>query len=80
MLWHYHILLSNPGLADQAMEDIEALEDPKTWARFSNKSWWAQYTGGLSPTNLVNVPVRKSCCFSKDIPGLMACGFCPMKK
>ncbi|ACA38445.1 Fe-S oxidoreductase [Lysinibacillus sphaericus] len=80
LLWHYHILLSNPGLADQAMEDIEILEDPKTWAHFSNKSWWAQYTGGLSPTNLVNVPVRKSCCFSKDIPGLMACGFCPMKK
>ncbi len=80
LLWHYHMLLSNPGLADQAMEDIEILENPKTWSRFSQKSWWAEYTGGQSPTNLVNIPVRKSCCFSKDIPGLMACGFCPLKK
>ncbi|UZM99854.1 hypothetical protein OL548_07580 [Lysinibacillus sp. MHQ-1] len=70
LLWHYHILLSNPGLADQAMEDIEILEDPKTWAHFSNKSWWAQYTGGLSPTNLVNVPVRKSCCFFERYTGI----------
>lgn len=79
LLWHYHILLENPGLADQAMEDIEILEDPATWALFSNKSWWAEYTGGQSPSALVNVPVRKTCCFSKDMPGLMACGYCPLK-
>lgn len=79
LLWHYHILLENPGLADQAMEDIEILEDPVTWALFSNKSWWAEYTGGQSPSALVNVPVRKTCCFSKDMPGLMACGYCPLK-
>ncbi|GGG25449.1 hypothetical protein GCM10007425_20050 [Lysinibacillus alkalisoli] len=79
LLWHYHVLLENPGLADQAMADIEILEASETWALFSNKSWWADYTGGQSPSALINVPVRKSCCFSKDMPGLMACGFCPLK-
>lgn len=79
ILWHYHELLENPGFADQAMEDIEVLESLATWQSFSNKSWFADYTGGLSPSQLVNVPVRKSCCFSKDIPGLMACGYCPLK-
>lgn len=79
LLWHYHVLLENPSLADQAMADIEILEASETWALFSNKSWWADYTGGQSPSALINVPVRKSCCFSKDMPGLMACGFCPLK-
>lgn len=79
LLWHYHVLLENPGLADQAMADIEILEASETWALFSNKSWWVDYTGGQSPSALINVPVRKSCCFSKDMPGLMACGFCPLK-
>lgn len=79
LLWHYHVLLENPGLADRALEDLEVLENPATWARFSNKSLFNEYTNGRNPSHLINVPVRKSCCFSKDIPGLMACGFCPMK-
>ncbi|MEG0260524.1 MAG: Fe-S oxidoreductase [Lysinibacillus sp.] len=79
MLWHYHMLLSNPGLADQAFDDIDILENPKVWQRFSDKSWFAQYTGERSPSELVHIPVRKSCCFSKDITGLLACGFCPLK-
>lgn len=79
MLWHYHTLLENPALSDRAFEDIEMLEDVNVWRYFSNKSLFFDYTGGLNPSQLVNVPVRKSCCFSKDIPGLMACGFCPLK-
>ena len=79
MLWHYHTLLENPVVADRAFEDLEILEDDKVWALFSNKSLFKEYTGGANPSSLVNVPVRKSCCFSKDVPGLQACGFCPIK-
>lgn len=79
LVWHYHTLLSNPGLADQAMDDLEILESPKVWARFSDKSLFAEYTGGVHPSKLIDVPIRKSCCLSKDIPGLMACGHCPIK-
>ena len=79
MLWHYHTLLENPALADRAYEDLEILESEKVWSYFSQKSLFKSYTGGLNPSQLINVPVRKSCCLSKDIPGLMACGFCPVK-
>ncbi|MEL3959923.1 Fe-S oxidoreductase [Lysinibacillus endophyticus] len=79
MLWNYHELLENPLLADRAFEDIEILEDEETWELFSSKSLFYQYTGGKNPSSLVNQPLRKSCCFSKDIPGLTACEFCPMK-
>ena len=80
MLWNYHELLNNPLLADRAFEDLEVLEDTKVWQRFSNKSWFYEYTGGKSPSALVNKPLRRSCCFSKDIPGLPPCEFCPMEK
>ncbi|HWL24832.1 MAG TPA: Fe-S oxidoreductase [Ureibacillus sp.] len=79
MLWNYSELLQNPLLADRAFEDLEILEDSKVWSSFSNKSLFYQYTGGKSPVDLIGKPVRKSCCFSKDIPGLMACQFCPIK-
>ena len=79
MLWHYHTLLENPALADRAFEDLEMLEDKNVWRYFSDKSLFLNYTGGKNPSSLINQPVRKSCCFSKDIPGLMACGFCPLK-
>ena len=79
MLWHYHTLLENPALADRAFEDLEMLEDKNVWRYFSDKSLFLNYTGGKSPSDLINRPVRKSCCFSKDIPGLLACGFCPLK-
>lgn len=79
MLWHYNVLLENPGLADRAFEDLEMLEDAHIWRYFSQKSLFLDYTKGVSPTKLVNVPVRKSCCFSKDIPGLQPCGYCPIK-
>lgn len=79
MLWHFHTQLENPALADRAFEDLEILEDAKVWRHFSSKSLFYEYTGGINPSKLINVPVRKSCCFSKDIPGLMACGYCPLK-
>ena len=79
MLWHYHTLLENPALADRAFEDLEILEGDTVWRYFSTKSLFKDYTGGVNPSQLINVPVRKSCCFSKDIPGLIACGFCPIK-
>lgn len=79
MLWHYHTLLENPAIADRAFEDLEMLEDKNVWRYFSDKSLFFNYTGGKSPSALINQPVRKSCCFSKDIPGLIACGFCPVK-
>nr|WP_106782416.1 Fe-S oxidoreductase [Lysinibacillus timonensis] len=79
MLWNYYELLQDPSKADRAYEDLEILEGTKAWELFSNKSWFYQYTQGKSPVDLVGKPVRKSCCFSKDIPGLMACEFCPMK-
>lgn len=79
MLWHYHTLLENPVVADRAFEDIDILENDKVWTLFSTKSLFKDYTGGANPSQLINVPVRKSCCFSKDIPGLQACGFCPVK-
>lgn len=79
MLWNYYELLENPSLADRAFEDLEILEDKKVWELFSNKSWFYQYTGGKSPVDLIGKPVRKSCCFSKDVPGLKHCEFCPMK-
>lgn len=79
MLWHFHTLLENPALSDRAFEDLEMLEDKNIWRYFSDKSLFLNYTGGKNPSQLINVPVRKSCCFSKDIPGLLACGFCPLK-
>jgi ferric iron reductase protein FhuF len=78
MLWNYYTLLENPALADRAFEDLDMLESLNVWRYFSDKSLFLNYTGGQSPSKLINVSVRKSCCFSKDIPGLMACGFCPL--
>lgn len=79
MIWNYYIITNNPLLADRAFEDLEILEDTKVWQQFSNKSWFNQFTGGKAPAELVNKPLRKSCCFSKDIPGLIVCEFCPTK-
>lgn len=79
MLWHYHTLLSSPATADEAKEYLSILEDDETWSAFTTKSKFHTYTGGIHPSSLINIPVRKSCCFSKDVPGLLVCGFCPLK-
>lgn len=79
MLWHFHTLLSNPGTEDQARIVLDILEDDKVWSKFLKRSLFAKYTGSQHPSKLVNTPVRKTCCFSKDIPGWLQCGFCPLK-
>lgn len=76
----YAKLLDDPLLADRAMDDLEMLESKDVWARFSDKSLYYEYTQGKAPASLVNQPVRKSCCLSKDIPGLGACGYCPLEQ
>lgn len=78
LLWHYHTLLSNPATEEEAREYVNILEEDRTWNAFSDFSRFRKYTGGSHPSALINLPVRKSCCFSKDVPGLMACGFCPL--
>lgn len=79
LLWNFYELLENPTVSDKAFEDMEVLEDTKVWASFSNKSLFYEYTGGKSPVDLVGKSIRKSCCFSKDIPGLLRCELCPIK-
>ncbi|WP_397536890.1 Fe-S oxidoreductase [Rummeliibacillus pycnus] len=79
MLWHLHVLLSNPGTCEQAQIDIALLEDNSLWSSFAKHSYFKEYTGGDHPSKLINIPVRKTCCFSKDVPGWMQCGFCPLK-
>ncbi len=74
----YAKLLDDPRIADQAMDDLECLESAEVWNRFSDKSLFYEYTKGKAPASLVNQPIRKSCCLSKDIPGLGACGYCPL--
>lgn len=74
----YAKLVEDSALADKAMDDLEILEDASTWAEFANKSLYYDYTQGRSPSQLVNQPIRKSCCLSKDIPGLAECGYCPL--
>ena len=80
MLWNFHQLLENPIVADRAFEDLEILESAAPWRYFASKSLFLDYTKGVHPSKLINTQVRKSCCLSKDIPGLMECGFCPMRK
>lgn len=79
MLWHFHTLSADPMTHDLASTYLQLLEDDATWVGISDKSIWYRYTTGNHPSQLINVPVRKTCCYSKDIPGLMACGFCPLK-
>jgi ferric iron reductase protein FhuF len=78
LIWHYHVFLSTPQTSLKASIDWEALCSDDVWKGISNNSRFQLYTGGKGPSQLLNSPVRKSCCFSKDVPGLMKCTFCPL--
>ncbi|WP_172372687.1 hypothetical protein [Sporosarcina jiandibaonis] len=80
LLWHYHVLLENPGTVDEARADLNLLKDDALWEGIAPRSLFAVYLKGLKPTALLNTVVRKTCCLSKDVPGLMQCGFCPLLK
>lgn len=80
MLWQYHVLLSNPATATEARMDLDLLKDDILWEGIAPRSLFATYLNGCEPSVLLNTQVRTTCCFSKDIPGLMQCGFCPLKK
>lgn len=80
LLWHYHVLLENEDTREQANMDLQLLQRDDLWDGIADHSLFAAYTKGLSPSQLLNTTVRTTCCFSKDVPGLMQCGFCPLKK
>ena len=79
LLWHFHVLLENPATADEAQEDLNLLKHDALWKDISDTSLFSTYLKGSEPSTLLNTTVRKTCCFSKDVPGLMQCGFCPLK-
>ncbi|MEB7770827.1 Fe-S oxidoreductase [Kurthia gibsonii] len=74
----YAKLLEDPMLADRAMDDLEMLESAEVWSIFTDHSLYLDYTKGRAPQDLVGQPIRKSCCLSKDIPGVGECGYCPL--
>ncbi|PIC79300.1 hypothetical protein CSV75_11930 [Sporosarcina sp. P18a] len=78
-LWQYHVLLSDPGSEMEAREDVEMLKNDTLWTGIADHSRFASYLNGSEPSALLNTTVRKTCCFSKDVPGLMRCGFCPLQ-
>jgi len=79
LLWQYHVLLSNPGTEYEARADLDMLKDDALWKGIAPRSLFASYLKGCEPSALLNTEVRTTCCFSKDVPGLMQCGFCPLK-
>ena len=78
LLWHYYVFLENPVTEEQAKEDWRLMQEEKIWSSFTSKSFLSQYLKGRKPAELINTAVRTTCCFSKDIPGLQKCGFCPL--
>lgn len=77
-LWQYHVLLMDPASEMEARADLDVLKDDSTWTGIADHSRFASYLNGSEPSALLNTTVRKTCCFSKDVPGLMQCGFCPL--
>ena len=77
-LWQYHVLLSDPSSEMEAREDLDILKDDTIWIGIADHSRFASYLNGSEPSALLNTTVRKTCCFSKDVPGLIQCGFCPL--
>lgn len=79
MLWHYAVMLSQPSTSKQAKIDLEILKSDEVWVGIASKSLFSMYLQGLEPAQLLNTTVRTTCCFSKDVPGLLKCGFCPIE-
>ncbi|MBD7985486.1 hypothetical protein H9649_12870 [Sporosarcina sp. Sa2YVA2] len=79
LLWQYHVLLDNPATSKEARLDLDILKNDQTWAGIAQRSLFAVYLNDREPSDMLNMTVRKTCCFSKDVPGLMQCGFCPLK-
>lgn len=79
LLWQYHVMLSDPSMNDEARADLNCLKDDATWKDIAPRSLFATYLQGKEPSELLNTTVRTTCCFSKDVPGLIQCGFCPLK-
>lgn len=79
LLWQYHVLLGNPATSMEARIDLDILKDDQTWTGIASRSLFANYLQGCEPSDLLNTTVRTTCCFSKDVPGLIQCGFCPLK-
>ncbi|AXI00830.1 hypothetical protein DV702_14615 [Sporosarcina sp. PTS2304] len=77
-LWQYHVLLSDPASELEAREDLEVLKRDDVWLGIHTHSRFSSYLNGSEPSALLNTTVRKTCCFSKDVPGLLRCGFCPL--
>ena len=63
----------------EARADLDMLKDDAFWEGIAPASLFAAYLNGREPSALLNTEVRTTCCFSKDVPGLMQCGFCPLK-
>lgn len=80
LLWHYYMFFENPVLEEKARHDWYLLRDPLIWKAFSSKEYLQFYLKDQNPSELINTTVRTTCCFSKDIPGLQKCGFCPQIK
>jgi ferric iron reductase protein FhuF len=79
LLWQYHVMLNNPGTMAEAREDLNILKNDETWKDIAPRSLFATYLQGCEPSELLNTTVRTTCCLSKDVPGLIQCGFCPLK-
>ena len=79
LLWHYHVLLENPGTTEEAQADFNMLKADVLWEGIAPHSLFSAYLKGSEPSALLNTKVRTTCCLSKDVPGLIQCGFCPLK-
>ncbi|GKV68570.1 hypothetical protein NCCP2716_10680 [Sporosarcina sp. NCCP-2716] len=79
-LWQFHVLMQSPETAKDARLVLDCLKEDASWEGVAGCSEFARYLQGCEPSQLLNTVVRKTCCLSKDVPGLMQCGFCPLKR
>lgn len=79
LLWHYHVLLEDLTTAPNAQKDLDILKSDEIWQGISTTSLFSTYLKGSTPSALLNTKVRTTCCLSKDVPGHLQCGFCPLK-